>query len=250
MSSAYNTEYIKKLKDKVGLYEQLDRNDIYVRPLLKHLEKGSKVLDIATGISDIPLRLVRAGYSVVAIDFNEDVNRIHRPFSLPEATFINGDALNMPFAENEFKGIVLKDIIEHIRSKDISNLLSGIDKILAKGGLLVVGCPVQTFSSKIIRSYNKLVKNNFSGIDDTGDMTHINWFTENSLLNELKRLKGYKVIDVKYLMYGVNNFPRAVIRPLYNLQKLLHGEFLQKSFISRIIQKLLGFRIVVVLLKY
>ena len=245
----YSNQYGQKLKAKTELYRKLNRSLIYIDLLAQKLIAGDAVLDIATGLSDVPLLLYQKGFKVFAIDHNEDFNKEHRNFIVPDITFINGDIFDMSFKTNQFKGIIAKDILEHIPDEKLAPLLQRISTLLQQEGLLVVGCPVKTFSSRILRLHNKIKYKNFEGIDDTGDTTHLHWFTEKSLRQKLSSLKEFSIMDVKYVMYGINHFPRVFILPLWYLQKILHSKYISRLWASKIIQKLFGFRIVIVLKK-
>ncbi len=62
---------------------------------------GMKILDIATGTGSSSEPLAKAGADVTSLDFSEGmlaIGRKKRPF----LNFVQGDALNLPFADNVF----------------------------------------------------------------------------------------------------------------------------------------------------
>lgn len=249
MVESYDEAYLQKLRAKTDWYTRLDRNRIYVEPVIQALPRGARVLDVATGISDIPLRLVREGFETHAIDAHESLNRTQRPYTCPEATFVEGDARALPYSDRFFNALIVKDFLEHLSDTDTIRFLAEADRVLKPGGILVVGCPVQTPTSRLLRSYNRWTRQDFNGIDDTGDTTHQQWYTERALHAVLFRVSGMHIDDTQYLLYGVNRFPRLLIMPLYWFQRLLHIPAVRRASLSRALQRMLGFRVMVVLKK-
>ncbi len=238
----YNKEYYTTvLFPKNRIYSQLDRNKIYIIPIKKIVPKGDKVLDVATGLSDIPERLLKAGYNVHACDNSEAFLKIKK---LKNITYKKVDMFKLSYEKDTFGAIILKDIIEHYEREKIGDLLHSFDKMLKPNGVLVIGVPVKTVATRIAKRLRKLKNREYSAIDDTTDTTHKHWYTEEDLNNLMKiSLPKYKSVEKIYLMYGINNFPKWLIRPLHFLQKILHRS--NNLQVSQIIQKYFGFRIMV-----
>lgn len=243
----YDARYSRKLQAKQELYKRLDRNRIFVEPVFSFVSKKDLILDVGTGLSDIPMRLAAAGYSVWAIDVNEQNNAQLRSMEQTGVRFIAGDFLKYAFHDS-FGVIIMKDFLEHFSRDEIERILRRVDTLLHSQGLLIVGCPVRTLTSTCLWFWHRVTRRGYRGVDDTGDETHQQWFTEKALRKQLGVLSNYVVMEIQYLLFGVNNFPRFLISPLARLQKLLEAAWIPSS-VSLLLQRVLGFRIMVVLRK-
>lgn len=243
----YTADYARRLQAKNDLYVSLDRNQVFVQPIINIISPGGSVLDVGTGVSDIPVRLSRAAYKVWAIDVNEPNNALFRTTRPEGIVFITGDIFTHSF-QRTFDAVIMKDFLEHFSLSQVRELLLRADTLLASRGLLVVGCPVQTLASRLLRWWNRWHYPRFRGVDDTGDETHQQWFTESALHQQLRVLQNYHMLGVYYVLSGVNNFPRRLILPLSRLQKWLQARS-KPGPVGLWLQRILAFRIVMVLRK-
>lgn len=247
MSVVYQEEYARKLHAKEIHYRRFQRNKIFIKAILDFVPRGSGILDMATGMGEIPIQLAKLGYVSWAIDINEANNARFRSQLSSGVTFLEGDILNYPFART-FQAIILKDILEHFSLLGVQQILTRVDGLLNKRGILVVGCPVRTPASFCLRKWYTFWWPGYAAVDDTGDETHQQWFTESFLKRQLKILPDYTLLQVRYLLYGINNFPRFLMFPLHVLQRILHTRVLPRS-LSLFLQRMFGFRIMLVLRK-
>jgi 2-polyprenyl-3-methyl-5-hydroxy-6-metoxy-1,4-benzoquinol methylase len=238
MTEQYDLGYTAKLEAKRTLYKKYDRDAIYVNCLAQRVEHGANLLDLATGVSEIPLKLAQLGYKVFGIDINESNNALSRDFSHPDIEFREGDILHTPY-QIKFKGVLAKDIVEHLSEDEIEEFKKEVLRLLSQDGVLVVGCPVKTASSRIIRAYNLFTKNNFTGIDDTGDTSHLHWFRTKELVSIFLRGNKFTLKETRYMLYGINNYPRSLISPMHRLQKFLGTNF-------PLLQRILGVRVILI----
>lgn len=105
-------------KNLIPKYFLLKRHS-YVRSILKN----SKVLDIGCGSYKII-------HQAVGFDWN--------PLVLPD---VLGNALSMPFADQEFDTVTALEIIEHFSRKNQHVFLSEISRVLKKHGQFIVSTP-------------------------------------------------------------------------------------------------------------
>lgn len=64
-------------------------------------KSGMKILDIAAGTGSSSAPLAEAGAEVIALDFSQGMIESGRKRN-PALTFVQGDAMKLPFGENEF----------------------------------------------------------------------------------------------------------------------------------------------------
>lgn len=96
---------------------------------------GKKILDIAAGPGSSSEPLHRAGAEVVAMDFSEGMlaqGRKSRPF----LNFIKGDALNIPFPENEFDITTISFGLRN--TNDYEKALREAHRVTKPGGKIVI----------------------------------------------------------------------------------------------------------------
>lgn len=148
------------------------------------------ILDIGTADG---LMLERLSSSFDAIFVGLDIS-----FELltanPNRSFhaLHADALALPFHEEVFDIVIATAIIEHLR--DETRLLSECQRILRKGGLLILTTPAPFFDR-----ISELVRYTKKG-------SHLKVFT----LNELKRLcqsYGFRILKAEKFMISPIGFP-------------------------------------------
>jgi demethylmenaquinone methyltransferase/2-methoxy-6-polyprenyl-1,4-benzoquinol methylase len=99
---------------------------------------GSRVLDVATGTGDLAAALVEVvmpGGAVVGCDFSEAMLALARA-KVPQATFDYADALELPYANNEFDAATVG-----FGARNFADLERGIGelaRVVMPGGRVVV----------------------------------------------------------------------------------------------------------------
>lgn len=75
---------------------------------LTHSRPGQSALDVCCGTGDIAQRLAQAGAKVTALDFSAEMLTVARErntqstASVPRVDFLQGNAMDLPFADNSF----------------------------------------------------------------------------------------------------------------------------------------------------
>lgn len=107
---------------------------------LAHPRTADRVLDVACGTGDLTLAFARsrpAPSSVTGLDFTPQMLDVARCKSAPhEASFIEGDAMNLPFADSSFDVLSIAFGIRNV--SDPARALREFRRVLAPGGRLVV----------------------------------------------------------------------------------------------------------------
>ena len=108
---------------------------------------GMKILDIAAGTGSSSKPLVDKGADVVALDFSEGMLAAGRKRH-KEIKFQQGDALNLPFAENTFDVTTISFGLRN--TSDTTAALKDALRVTKKGGRIVV-CEFSHPTNKIFR---------------------------------------------------------------------------------------------------
>ncbi len=119
-------------------YEQLD------------LQPGQVILDMGCGAGRHAFESLRRGGQVVALDYSfDELVQVRNLFGAmqevgeasPDSTTltVQGDALNLPFADNTFDRIICSEVMEHITSDAAA--LAELQRVLKPGGRVAVTVP-------------------------------------------------------------------------------------------------------------
>ncbi|WP_264080524.1 demethylmenaquinone methyltransferase [Nesterenkonia natronophila] len=129
ISMGQDRRWRRKLTDALG-----------VRP-------GEYVLDLAagTGVSTVPFH--RAGATAVACDFSLGMLQVGKRRH-PEVTFVAGDGMNLPFADDSFDAVTISFGLRNI--SDTSVALSEMLRVAKPGGRLAV----MEFSDPTVRPFS------------------------------------------------------------------------------------------------
>lgn len=107
---------------------------------LAEVRPGDRALDLCCGTGDVTFALARAGAVATGLDFtqamlDEAVRR--RPGEgVAGVTFLQGDALNLPFADASFEVVTISYGLRNLA--DFERGLREIHRVLVPGGRLVV----------------------------------------------------------------------------------------------------------------
>jgi demethylmenaquinone methyltransferase/2-methoxy-6-polyprenyl-1,4-benzoquinol methylase len=99
---------------------------------------GSRVLDVATGTGDLAAALVQTvtpGGTVVGCDFSEQM-LVRARAKVPEATFDLADALELPYAEDEFDAATVGFGARNF--SDLGRGLAEMVRVVKPGGRVVI----------------------------------------------------------------------------------------------------------------
>jgi ubiquinone/menaquinone biosynthesis C-methylase UbiE len=105
---------------------------------------GLRVLEVACGRGGFARHLARAGAQVTACDFSSAALRATRVKLCsngqpPPAALVQGDAQNLPFADNSFDVLVSCETIEHLPA--VQSALNEMFRVTRPGGRLFLTTP-------------------------------------------------------------------------------------------------------------
>ena len=98
-------------------------------------QPGQRILDLAAGTGSSTLPLVQAGADAVACDFSAGMIEVGRK-RYPEVTFVQGDALQLPFADEEFDAVTISFGLRNVNNTQTA--LREMLRVTKPGGRLVI----------------------------------------------------------------------------------------------------------------
>lgn len=106
---------------------------------MKELPAGAMILDVGSGRGVFAKKLAEAGFSVIGLDFEGNIvqkaNEEVKNWGLEgKLKFVEGDALDIPFADNSFDGVCDFGLIENLYEEDWGTYSSEINRVLKPGG--------------------------------------------------------------------------------------------------------------------
>lgn len=98
-------------------------------------QPGEKILDLAAGTGSSSAPYAQAGATVVAGDISEGMLEVGRKRH-PDITFVYADALDLPFADNEFDAVTITYGFRNVQ--DPETALGEMLRVLKPGGRLII----------------------------------------------------------------------------------------------------------------
>ncbi len=131
-----------------------------------------KILDVATGIADIPVQIVRWArrhgitVCITAIDKNPIIVEFARKYvrKYPEISIFQQDALQLPFKDGSFDFVTCSQIIHHLSAEDAIHLLRSANRI-ALQGIIVSDLRKRTLCTLASDAIALFIKNRLSKND-------------------------------------------------------------------------------------
>ncbi len=96
---------------------------------------GDRIIDLATGTGVVARAAARIGARVVALDLSREMLRVAQHLLPPPTSFVQADALWLPFASRSFDAITCGLSLSHF--PDVPAVLTGVGRTLRPGGVFV-----------------------------------------------------------------------------------------------------------------
>jgi len=119
-----------------GAAFQLVRRDIYLRYLQTFIKPGRKILDLGCGSGLIAIALSDLGYDIVGCDVSEAMlNRFRTEKGSRQIELRQGNAFDIPGADNEFDAVISRMFIQHFPNWPL--ILREKARVTKPGGIIV-----------------------------------------------------------------------------------------------------------------
>lgn len=112
---------------------------------LAECKGGERVLEIGFGSGVTFLNLHGMYKEIHGLDLTASANDVMATFREKqiETYLLNGNVLNMPYADNYFDTVLLISILEHLRPEQQVQAFQEIRRVLKPGGQVVYGVPIE-----------------------------------------------------------------------------------------------------------
>lgn len=188
----YLNHLIKHEKAKKSKYSPLGAHhshlDYYITSKINLLTHHKKILDAGCGINAWPTDEIRKNHIIQGIDGEPDaVSFCNKHY---KGKYIHGDLYKLPYKNNEFDVVVMREVIEHFKKPEIA--VKEVKRILKPNGLYILTTPnYDSIKLKIIENtYNRF----FGGeCKPYKEDVHPSKFTYNMLKKLIS--KHFSVID-------------------------------------------------------
>lgn len=120
--------------DRFNCWASFGLHQRWRRELVRHIPKGARVLDIATGTGDVAFLIQAAGHSVVGLDFSEHMlqkARLKDPAG--KIRWVNGSASRLPFSDRSFDCVTSAFVLRNVRGT-LDEVFRENARILRSGG--------------------------------------------------------------------------------------------------------------------
>lgn len=232
-------------------YADIKRLNFIEQTLKARLPEGAEVLDVGCGNGVISRKLGELGFTVRGIDVSDKaIEKARQLNKWPKVNFEVKSAEQLAADGQRYHAVICSEVLEHLNEP--SRLLNVIHQILTDDGVLIATVPNGNGPRELFvtRPYISLQKKNnwmwrfvqrmkslfgYRGTtvqSDADDLTHIQFFTQNSL----NKLAASTHFNIEY--WGKTNFVEDVFpysfftKKIKGLQKLdcAVAEWLPYSF--------------------
>lgn len=170
---------------------------------------GERILDVAAGTGTSSAALARSGAEVVAVDFSAGMIEVGR-VKHPKITFVEADAMALPFKANEFDAVTISFGLRNIENP--RKALKELYRVLKPGGRLVI-CEFSKPPRALLRAgygaYLKYVMPRVVGVASSNPEAYsylaesINDWPDQATLSQWVRGAGFTRVAYRNLTAGV-----------------------------------------------
>jgi len=220
-------------------FSDIKRLNFITDTLKQNLPQGSVVLDVGCGNGVISRSLGQLGYNVLGIDVSDKaIEKANQLNIYPHVSFKVISAEQLVAEGKKYDAIICSEVLEHLNKPEL--LLKTLYESMSDEGFLIVTVPNgngprESFVTKPVVALQK--KNNltwkliqktknvlgYKGTtvqSDASDLTHIQFFTKDSL-QELADNNEFSIVKFGKTNFIEDVFPFSLLtKRIYALQKL------------------------------
>jgi 2-polyprenyl-6-hydroxyphenyl methylase/3-demethylubiquinone-9 3-methyltransferase len=169
-------------------------------------DKKVGVLDIGCGAGLLSNELALEGHTVTGIDMSSESLRIARLHDATRGvTYVEGDALELPFPENTFQVVTCMDFLEHVHFP--AQYIAEMSRVLRPGGLFFF----HTFNRNVL-SWLEVIKGVEWYVKNTPkDMHVIELFIKPEELEDYSRRAGVETLEMTGIRPVIGSIPLKTI---------------------------------------
>ena len=117
--------------------------DLKGKDLTPYLPPDAMILDLGSGRGRFPFELVNLGFRVIGLEYvKEIVDKNNEEIKINKISdkirFIEGDVLDVPFADNSFDGVVDFGLLQHLDRSDWLTYMQESLRVLKSGGYFLL----------------------------------------------------------------------------------------------------------------
>lgn len=128
----------------------------HITTFANSLANGATVLDVGCGPGRDVKLLTQQGLNVTGLDLSSGLLEVARN-KFPDLQFVEGDMLNLPFADESYDGVWSNTSLLHLETvEDVNQSLNEMHRVLKQQGLLHVLVKAQTGLDKTAVVADKL----------------------------------------------------------------------------------------------
>ncbi|WP_417508770.1 bifunctional demethylmenaquinone methyltransferase/2-methoxy-6-polyprenyl-1,4-benzoquinol methylase UbiE [Microbacterium sp.] len=181
--------------------------------------RGERILDLAAGTASSSASLAASGADVVAADFSPGMlaEGKRRHGHLANLSFVEADAMNLPFADDEFDAVTMSYGLRNVQQP--KKALAELFRVTKPGGRLVINefsTPPGTLFRGLYRFYNAQVLPRVARLAGTNSDAYdylnesIRDWPDQSKLSAWIRQAGWTNVEYRNLTFGIVALHRAV----------------------------------------
>jgi len=119
--------------------------NVIIKPTLnhflrKHIPRGAKLMHAGCGGGEVDSDAVK-DFDIFAYDISSMALARYFKLHSGDAVLVNGDLLNMAFADDSFNGIYNLGVVEHFEIDQLKKIFSIFHRVLKPGGKIVIFWP-------------------------------------------------------------------------------------------------------------
>lgn len=220
-------------------FSDIKRLNFITETLQQNLPAGSVVLDVGCGNGVISRSLGELGYNVLGIDVSDKaIEKANMLNKFPNVSFKVMSAEQLVAEGTKYNAVICSEVLEHLNKPEL--LLKTLYESMSDNGFLIVTVPNgngprESFVTKPVIALQK--KNNLSWKiiqrtksmlgykgttvqSDASDLTHIQFFTKDSL-HQLAEKNDFSIVKFGKTNFIEDVFPFSLLtKRIYALQKL------------------------------
>lgn len=180
---------------------------------------GQRILDLAAGTGASSVSLARTGADVVAGDFSPGMiaEGRRRHGGIPNLTFVEADATDLPFADDEFDVVTISFGLRNV--VDVDKALQEMLRVTKPGGRLLIcefshprsrvfGALYSFYNAAILPVIAKIVSSNAEAYDYLNESIR-DWPAQRALMARIRQA-GWTDVAYRDLTFGIVALHRAV----------------------------------------